>query len=61
MPAEQGLLPFSPVKNFGLFSNHWLTNRLALEPEWGELRDIALESLEQIAELWKTQKKRVAK
>jgi hypothetical protein len=61
MPAEQGLLPFSPVKNFGLFSNHWLTNRLALEPEWGELRDIALESLEEIAELWKTQKKRVAK
>ena len=23
MPAEQGLLQFSPVKNFGLFSNHW--------------------------------------
>ena len=37
MPAEQGLLQFSPVKNFGLFSNHWLTNRLSLEPEWGEL------------------------
>ena len=44
MPAEQGLLPFSPVKNFGLFSNHWLTNRLSLEPEWAELRDSALQS-----------------
>ena len=61
MPAEQGFLQFSPVKNFGLFSNHWLMNRLSLEPEWGELRDSALESLQEIATLWKTQKKRVAK
>jgi hypothetical protein len=49
MPAEQGLLQFSPAKNFGLFSNHWLTNRLSLEPELGELRDIALESLEAVS------------
>lgn len=61
MPAEQGLLPFGPVKNFGLFSNHWLTNRLPVEPEWAELRDTALESLQEMAELWKTQKNRVAK
>ncbi len=61
MPMDQGSLPFGPVKNSGLFSNHWLTNRLALEPEWSELRDSALEALQEIAELWKTQKNRVAK
>jgi len=61
MPAEQGLLQFSPFKNYGLFSNHWLANRLLLEPEWGELRNSAFASLEEVAELWKTQKNRVEK
>lgn len=61
MPREQGSLTFGPVSNSGLFSNHWLDNRLPLEPESTELRDAALASLHEIAKLWKVQRKRVAK
>lgn len=58
--AEQLPLPLGPVHNSNLFSNHWLENRLPLEPEWNELRDQAAAILDQLADLWKQQKDRVA-
>src|SRR5947209_10049207 len=59
MVAQQGLLPFDPVRNVGLFSNHWLTHRLSREPEWQEQRDDASAALQEIVELWKVQRERV--
>ncbi|MDO8303383.1 MAG: hypothetical protein Q7T18_09085 [Sedimentisphaerales bacterium] len=52
-------LPFGPLRNNNLFSNHWLENRLPLEPEWTECRSKALHLLGQLGQLWKIQKKRV--
>ncbi len=56
---SQLLLPLGPVRNSELFSNHWLSHRLRLEPEWAELRDAAVDALESIRELWGTQESRV--
>jgi hypothetical protein len=61
MPFEQGTLLFGPIHNNGLFSNHWLGNRLAREPEWQELRGEAEAVLVDLAKLWKVQKSRVEK
>jgi hypothetical protein len=47
------------LRNRELFSNHWLTRRLTLEPEWRELPDAAAGTLEQLAQLWAVQKGRV--
>jgi len=55
----QPSLPFGPVHNVGLFSSHWLENRLELEPEWEELREQAREVLDNLADLWKVQHNRV--
>jgi hypothetical protein len=55
----QPSLPFGPVHNVGLFSSHWLENRLQLEPEWDGLREQAREVLDELAELWKVQRNRV--
>jgi len=51
---------FGPLLNSGLFSSHWLENRLCLEPEWRELKDEAKECLSRLADLWRVQKTRVA-
>ncbi len=60
MPTpEQALFPFSPVRNRGLFSNHWLEHRLCLEPDFEELRDEARASLTKLVELWAVEKDRV--
>src|SRR4051794_18488995 len=59
MPHPQNLLKFGSIQNNGLFSNHWLGNRLAREPEWEEAHDQAQHALEEIANLWKVQNKRV--
>ncbi len=59
MPTQQPLLPFGAVRNSGLFSTHWLQNRLHMEPEWTELRDAAKETLDRLGELWKIQRNRV--
>jgi len=59
MVAQQGLFPFEPVRNFGLFSNHWLQHRLHREPEWRELREASTEALQEITELWTVQHSRV--
>ncbi len=61
MNAQQGTLPFGPVGNSGLFSNHWLHHRLPREPDWQEQQDNATQALEEIAELWKVQRSRVDK
>jgi len=52
-------LPLSAVHNSELFSNHWLANRLPLEPEWTELKETAREVLKGLLELWKRQCSRV--
>jgi len=48
MPTEQLTLPLGALRNRALFSRHWLENRLALEPEWTELRDEAREVLDSL-------------
>src|SRR5271156_4687989 len=53
MPAEKLTLPFGPVRNFFLFSNHWLENRLREEPEWTECREEAGKALGRMGQLWK--------
>lgn len=59
MPGNQLTLQFGPVRNSGFFSNHWLENRLPLEPEWLELRDEAAGVLKQLTAIWKEKGKRV--
>jgi hypothetical protein len=53
MPAEQLALPFGPVRNFFLFSNRWLENRLREEPEWTECREDAGKTLGRMGQVWK--------
>jgi hypothetical protein len=55
------LIEFNAVRNSDLFSNHWLENRLPLEPEWAQVRAEAYAAIETLAELWKVQSKRVEK
>ena len=43
--SPQLLFEFGAVRNSDLFSNHWLENRLPLEPEWTELRAEALAAI----------------
>ena len=57
---KQRELPFSPLRNSELFSNHWLANRLPLEPEWNEVRQQARQVLEKLVALWEIQRPRVA-
>ncbi len=57
--GRQRRIQFSPVKNFELLSSHWLENRLPLEPEWREFAARARDTLDQLAQLWSTQRTRV--
>jgi hypothetical protein len=59
MLTEQLSLPLGALRNRALFSGHWLENRLALEPEWAELRDEARGVLDGLSELWRVQRGRV--
>ncbi|MCC6578796.1 MAG: hypothetical protein IT440_00005, partial [Phycisphaeraceae bacterium] len=59
MGGAQLLLQFSPVRNSGLFSNHWIEHRLPLEPEWEELREQAAAALVELTELWQEKRNRV--
>jgi hypothetical protein len=59
MLTEQLSLPLGALRNRALFSGHWLENRLALEPEWVELRDGVREVLDELSELWRVQRGRV--
>lgn len=59
MLTEQLTLPLGTLRNRALFSGHWLENRLALEPEWVELRDEARGVLDSLSELWRVQRGRV--
>jgi type I restriction-modification system DNA methylase subunit len=59
MSREQLSLPFSPIRNSGLFSNHWLEHRLPLEPEWAELREEATNAIHALSELWEEKEKHV--
>lgn len=57
--TSQHNLQFGPALNSGLFSTHWLSHRLQLEPEWNDLREASDQTLEALAKLWKTERKRV--
>jgi type I restriction-modification system DNA methylase subunit len=59
MLTEQISLPLGALRNRALFSGHWLENRLALEPEWAELRNEARGVLDGLSELWRVQRGRV--
>lgn len=59
MSTQQLLLPLSALRNRDLLSNHWLENRLSLEPEWVELRAKAKDGLDALGALWRTQRNRV--
>jgi hypothetical protein len=48
------------VRNYDLFSNHWLEERLKLEPEWSEAREQSRQALERLADLWRRERGRVA-
>ena len=52
-------IPFGPIRNSNLFSNHWLEYRLPLEPEWNELRQDAEAILDRLGKLWKREQNRV--
>jgi len=59
MVREQLPLPYGPLRNCALFSNHWLENRLPMEPEWAELRTEAQGVLDALLEIWAQQRDRV--
>lgn len=59
--AEQLELHFGPWRNSGLFSAHWLKNRLPMEPEWDALQKEAEEFTSFLFDFWRVQKSRVAK
>ena len=56
---SQLTLPFGPVHNRGLLSNHWLEHRLPLAPEWQGLLEAARGLAQQLLELWHVEKHRV--
>jgi hypothetical protein len=58
-PRTEPPLPFSPIRNSDLFSNHWLEHRLPLEPEWTELRSESDAALASAKKLWKAERGRV--
>lgn len=60
MGKTQLPLPFSTIRNSELFSNHWLEERLQLEPEWTDRADAAYAALERMAELWSREGAHVA-
>ncbi len=57
--TSQLRLQFGPALNSGLFSTHWLSHRLQLEAEWSDLREASNQTLDELAKLWKTERKRV--
>lgn len=59
MTDSQDLLPFGPLTNRDLFSNHWLKTRLPMEPDWSENKEAAGRTLERLGELWRVQRERV--
>lgn len=50
--SELGAMPAFPLRNRNLFSNHWLEQRLPLEPEWVERREAAQDALAELQSLW---------
>jgi len=60
MARRQLTLPFGPIRNSNLLSNHWLEHRLCLEPEWTDFRRTAEDLIGQLGLLWRQQRERVA-
>src|SRR4030042_1468633 len=60
MAKRQLTLPFGPIRNRNLLSNHWLEHRLGSEPEVAALRRTAEDLIGQLGLLWKEQRERVA-
>jgi hypothetical protein len=54
-------LPFGPILNREFLSNHWLEQRLPLEPEWSELVEEAKAVAAKLITLWTKEKDRVGR
>lgn len=52
-------LPLFPLRNQNFLSNHWLQHRLSLEPEWRDNEHSAERALQELLQLWRTEKNRV--
>ena len=57
----QLFLPFGPIVNREFLSNHWVEQRLPLEPEWNELKETAKQAAAKLIALWGKEKHRVAR
>jgi hypothetical protein len=60
MADSQDLLPFGPLVNRDLFSNHWLKTRLLMEPDWEQHKEEAGRILGRLGDLWRVQRDRVS-
>jgi hypothetical protein len=58
-PTDQRVLSLGPLRNSEFLSNHWLENRLPIEPEWRELRQRAQEAASRLSDIWNEQANRV--
>lgn len=59
MADTQDFLPFGPLVNRDLFSNHWLKTRLPMEPDWAQHKEQAGRILGRLDDLWRVQRDRV--
>lgn len=60
MPDGRQLsLNLFPFRNRNFLSNHWLEQRLHLEPEWHERREAGQQALKALQKLWSVQATRV--
>lgn len=57
--GDQMALPLFPLHNRNFLSNHWLEQRLPLEPEWEERREAAQDALAELQALWSRVHRRV--
>src|SRR4051794_39143051 len=58
-PTDQLVLSLGPLRNSEFLSNHWLENRLPIEPEWRGLRPRAQGTASRLIDLWNAQANRV--
>ena len=58
-PTGQAVLSLGPLRNSEFLSNHWLENRLPIEPEWRELRQRAQDTASRLIDIWNAQANRV--
>jgi hypothetical protein len=60
-PTQDLFTQFLPIRNRGVFSDHWLDRRLELEPEWTERAADAADALTALGTLWAKERDRLDK